>query len=271
METMLNINFAAADSFLNVNDQVGISFFVATMIMMASAVFFFMERGNVKGKWRTSVTVAGLITGIAAIHYLYMRDMWVDSYFKSEMFRECAQAAKAKGDAAAHAACEGEGSSPTVFRYVDWFITVPLQIIEFYLILAAIAVVPRALFWRLMIASLVMLVGGYVGEAGMIPAALGFAVGMAGWIYIIYEVFAGEASKINAGSANAASQKAFNALRLIVTVGWAIYPLGYALGYMAGSASPDALNIIYNYADLINKTAFGLVIWAAAVADSKEA
>lgn len=268
METMLNINFAAADSFLNVNDQVGISFFVATMIMMASAVFFFMERGNVKGKWRTSVTVAGLITGIAAIHYLYMRDMWVDSYNASEMMQKCLMKA---ADADAAAACEGQGSSPTVFRYVDWFITVPLQIIEFYLILAAIAVVPRALFWRLMIASLVMLVGGYVGEAGMIPAALGFAVGMAGWIYIIYEVFAGEASKINAGSANAASQKAFHALRLIVTVGWAIYPLGYALGYMAGSASPDALNIIYNYADLINKTAFGLVIWAAAVADSQEA
>ena len=246
MENILNTNFATA--MLDVNDQVGISFFVATMIMLASAVFFFMERGNVKGKWRTSLTVAGLITGIAAIHYFYMRDMWVESYV----------------------ATGGVGSSPTVFRYVDWFITVPLQIIEFYLILAAIAVVPAALFWRLMIASLVMLIGGYAGEAGMMPAAAGFAIGMAGWIYIIYEVFAGEASKINAGSANAACQKAFNALRLIVTVGWAIYPLGYALGYLAGSADADVLNIIYNYADLINKTAFGSVIWAAAVADSKE-
>ena len=242
MENMLNLDFAMSSmEILKVDDQVGISFFVATMIMLASAVFFFMERGNVKGKWRTSVTVAGLITGIAAVHYFYMRDMWVAT-----------------------------GQSPTVFRYVDWFITVPLQIIEFYLILAAIAVVPAALFWRLMVASLVMLVGGYVGEAGMIAPAAGFAIGMAGWIYIIYEVFAGEASKINAGSANAACQKAFNALRLIVTVGWAIYPLGYALGYLAGSADSDALNIIYNYADLINKTAFGLVIWAAAVSDSKE-
>ena len=42
-------------------------------------------------------------------------------------------------------------------RYVDWLLTVPLQIVEFYLILAAIAVVEAALFWKLMIASLVML------------------------------------------------------------------------------------------------------------------
>ena len=117
------------ESVLKPDDFVGISFFVATMAMMASAVFFFFERGSVKGKWKTSLTVAGLITGVAAIHYLYMRDMWVET-----------------------------GQSPTVFRYIDWLITVPLQIVEFYLILAAITIVPVALFWRLLIYSLVMLV-----------------------------------------------------------------------------------------------------------------
>ena len=57
-----------------------------------------------------------------------------------------------------------------------------------------------------------------------------FAIGMAGWLYIIYEIFAGEASQISAANGTAASQTAFNALRLIVTVGWAIYPIGYILG-----------------------------------------
>ena len=135
------------------------------------------------------------------------------------------------------------------------------------MILAAIAVVPKQLFWKLLIASLVMLVGGYAGEAGFMNATVGFIIGMAGWGYIIYEVFAGQASKINAESANPACQKAFNALRLIVTIGWSIYPLGYVLGYLTGAADENVLNIIYNYADLINKTAFGLVIWAAAVQD----
>ena len=238
MNALLLGEITASAKVLATNDFVGISFFVACMAMLASAAFFFLEKNNVEGKWRTSVTVAGLITGIAAVHYFYMRDVWVAT-----------------------------GESPTVFRYIDWFITVPLQIVEFYLILAAIAVVPKQLFWKLLIASLVMLVGGYAGEAGFMNATVGFIIGMAGWGYIIYEVFAGQASKINAESANPACQKAFNALRLIVTIGWSIYPLGYVLGYLTGGADENVLNIIYNYADLINKTAFGLVIWAAAVQD----
>lgn len=238
MNALLLGEITASAKVLATNDFVGISFFVACMAMLASAAFFFLEKNNVEGKWRTSVTVAGLITGIAAVHYFYMRDVWVAT-----------------------------GESPTVFRYIDWFITVPLQIVEFYLILAAIAVVPKQLFWKLLIASVVMLVGGYAGEAGFMNATVGFIIGMAGWGYIIYEVFAGQASKINAESANPACQKAFNALRLIVTIGWSIYPLGYVLGYLTGAADENVLNIIYNYADLINKTAFGLVIWAAAVQD----
>ena len=215
-------------------------------MMLAATVFFFIERDRVKGKWKTSLSVAGLVTGIAFWHYMYMRDVWVNT-----------------------------GESPTVFRYVDWLITVPLQIIEFYLILAAVTVVKSELFWKLLIASLVMLVGGYMGEAGYMDATPAFAVGMAGWIYIIYEIFKGDAAKINASSGNASSQFAFKTIRNIVTFGWAIYPLGYFLGYIQGDGpmSPDNLanlNIIYNLADLVNKAAFGLAIWVAATNDSEQ-
>ena len=113
-----------------------------------------------------------------------------------------------------------------------------------------------------------MLVGGYMGEAGFMDITLGFVIGMIGWLYIIYEIFIGEASKINASSANAASQSAFKTIRLIVTVGWAIYPIGYVMGYMTQSASIDSLNIVYNLADLVNKIAFGVAIWLAATRDS---
>lgn len=216
------------------NDYVGISFWLATAIMLAAAVFFFIERDRVQGKWKTSLSVAGLICGIAFWHYLTMRGIWVST-----------------------------GESPVVFRYVDWFITVPLQIVEFYLILAAITVVRVQLFWKLLIASLVMLLGGYLGEIGALDYNFGFIVGFAAWIYIIYEIFNGEAATTAVASGNKAGLQAFKALRLIVTVGWAIYPIGYLLG------NSDALNITYNIADLINKAAFGLAIWAAAVSDSK--
>ena len=51
------------------------SFWLATAIMLASTVFFFVERNDVSGKWKTSLTVAGLVTGIAFWHYLRMSDM----------------------------------------------------------------------------------------------------------------------------------------------------------------------------------------------------
>ena len=55
------------------DDFVGISFWLATAIMLASTVFFLAERDSVRGKWKTSLTVAALVTGVAFWHYLYMR------------------------------------------------------------------------------------------------------------------------------------------------------------------------------------------------------
>ena len=225
---------------LKADDYVGVSFWIISAAMVAATYFFTVERDRAEGKWKTSLTVAAMVTGIAAIHYFYMRGVWVST-----------------------------GESPLVFRYVDWLLTVPLQIIEFYLILAAIAVVRAALFWKLMIASLVMLVFGFLGELGAMSYWPAFAIGMAGWLYIIYEIFAGEASQISAANGTAASQTAFNALRLIVTVGWAIYPIGYILGAAEGGAA--GLNLIYNLADFVNKIAFGVVIWAAATSSSESA
>ena len=232
----------ASITLLAENDYVGMTFWLATAIMLASAVFFFVERSDVPAKWRTSMTVAGLVTGISFWHYLYMRE--------------------------AHL----QGEVTTVFRYVDWLITVPLQIVEFYLILAAVTAVTSVLFWRLLGASLVMLVFGFLGEAGLIDVTVGFVIGMAGWIYIIYEIFAGEAAKVSEGSNNPGGQFAFNTLRLIVTVGWAIYPIGYFLGYLSGAETTnfDTVNIVYNLADLVNKTAFGLAIFIGATMDSSK-
>ena len=218
------------------DDFVGISFWIISMGMLAATAFYFLERGSVASAWKTSLTVAGLITGIAFIHYMYMRGVWVQT-----------------------------GDSPTVYRYIDWLITVPLQMVEFYLILAAVRKVSGKIFWRLLTGSLVMLIGGYLGEAGYINAMLGFIIGMAGWIYILFEVFSGEAGKLAAKSGNKALVTAFGAMRMIVTIGWAIYPLGYVFGYLTGGVDANSLNVIYNLADFVNKIAFGLVIWAAAM------
>ena len=231
------------EHFLQASDYVGISFWLVSVAMVASTVFFFYEGMQVKASWRTSMVVAGLITLIAAIHYYYMRDYWVTT-----------------------------GSSPLIYRYIDWLLTVPLQMIEFYLILVAAGIAISAFaFWRLLLGTLIMLIGGFAGEAGWVSPGLGFVIGMAGWVIIIWEIFRGEASL--AASVNQSVKKAFNALRIIVLFGWAIYPIGYIFGFLTpimglGIIEPNTLNLTYNLADFINKILFGLIIWNAAIKDT---
>ena len=125
-------------------------------------------------------------------------------------------------------------------------------------------------FWNLLIASLVMLIAGYVGEVGYVNVWLAFVVGMLGWTYILYAIFAGDAQE-NLSSAPEGVQSAFNTMRLIVLVGWAIYPLGYVLGYAGETIDAGTLNGIYNIADFVNKILFGLIIWHVAVKESASA
>merc|ERR1712032_184005 len=144
-----------ADAFLQPHDGMGISFWIISIAMIAATAFFFAEAATVNSHWKTSLHVGALVTLVAGVHYMYMREYWVQVH-----------------------------SSPIVYRYVDWSITVPLQMIEFNLILkAAGKPTSSAMFWRLLLGTV--------------------------------------------GACSEAVATSFNNMRMIVTVGWAIYPAGY--------------------------------------------
>jgi bacteriorhodopsin len=230
---------AAQKGFLDPNDSVAISFWIISIAMVAATVFFLMESMAVACHWKTSLNVGALVTLVAAVHYFYMREYWVQIH-----------------------------SSPIVYRYIDWSITVPLQMVEFYLILSAVQpTINQGMFWRLLVGTIAMLAFGYMGEAGKINAWAGFALGMCGWFFILFEIFMGEAGKA-AGEVNEFVKASFTTMRFIVTIGWSIYPLGYFFGYLLGSVNDDALNLVYNLADMVNKIAFCLAIWQSAVKDT---
>ena len=223
---------------LQPDDFVGFTFWLVSMACLAATVFFFLEKQSVPASWRVSITVAGLVTGIAFINYMYMRQIWVMT-----------------------------GDTSIVYRYIDWFITTPLIMLQFYFVLSTTRKVPNGIFWRLLIGSIIMICGGYLGEAVHIKAMFGFIVYMVGWICILYEVFSGEAGRMATKSGNKAFVTAFGTMRMIVTIGWAVYPLGYLFGYLDG-IDDNSLNVLYNVTDLITKIAFGLIIWSAAIQQS---
>jgi bacteriorhodopsin len=241
----------AAKAFLNEHDYTAVSFWIISIAMIAATVFFYAEAGTVKGHWKTSLHVGGLVTLVAGVHYMYMREYWVQTQ-----------------------------GSPVVYRYIDWSITVPLQMIEFNLILkAAGAAIGPSGFWKLLIGTVLMLAFGYAGETmgdGGVMAWVFFAFGMMGWGFILFEIFAGESAQAleQGGKGNRpisdAVKGSFGNMRFIVSVGWSIYPLGYLVGYLLMHGKGDnVLNVIYNIADFVNKIAFVLACWSCAKADSE--
>ena len=224
------------------DDPIAFTFFTGYMAMLAASVFFFFERGSVDGKWKLSLLVSGLITGIAAVHYYYMRDYYLAT-----------------------------GENPTALRYIDWTLTVPLMCVEFYLLTKA-AGAKTGLLWKLIAASVWMLVTGYIGEAftdgSTSHSVLWGFLSTLGYVYILYTAWYGEVAKLADASNNAAVKKGVRTLAWFVLVGWAIYPIGYMAGtpgwYESIFGGLD-LNVVYNIGDAINKIGFGLVIYNLAV------
>jgi hypothetical protein len=151
--------------------------------------------------------------------------------------------------------------------------------VEFYLITKK-AGAKMGLLWRLIIASVVMLVTGYFGETIYRDNSVLWGVlSGAAYIYIAYLVWFGEVAKLGQ-SAGPAVARAIRILAWFVFAGWSIYPLGYILGTPGGLFSmqlvsdPDAavaaMDIVYNIGDAVNKIGFGLVIYALAVGESSK-
>ena len=95
------------------------TFFVTNMALLAAGLFLWLERDNVNPKWKTALSVSGMVCFIAAVHYYYMRDPNVST-------------------------------DVVAIRYIDWLITVPLQMVEFYIVLAAVTAVSVGVLHRLL-------------------------------------------------------------------------------------------------------------------------
>jgi bacteriorhodopsin len=215
------------------------TFLLSLVGMAATAVLLIMGTAWVSRKWKLPVALVGIMSVVAAVHYYYASQVWFESQ-----------------------------QMPVIYRYVDWMITVPLQVVSLYFFITTVGHVAVGLFWRLLVASVAMVLARYMGESGLMHPTLGFLIGLVLWLYVLGEVFFGKLSEVNTASGNEAVQTGFFWLRLIVTVGWALYPLCYFIVRLGGGADEASLNLIYNLADFINQIAFGLAILATAMRDS---
>ncbi len=215
------------------------SFLLLAVAMPATAILLLMSGSWVSPRWKLPIALASLVAIVGSIHYMVASAVWIISQ-----------------------------QMPVVYRYVDWMVTVPIQVLSLYFFIRTVAPVSVGLFWRLIVASIAMILARYLGESDLMYPTLGFLICLVLWLYILGEVFFGRLSEVNTNSGSDPVRIGFFWLRLIVTVGWALYPLCYLVARLGSGADPAKLMTIYNLADLVNQIDFVLAILATAIKDS---
>lgn len=221
-------------------------FWVGFVGMAAGTLYFMAERGSLPDEYKSTATVAALVTFVAAIHYYTMKETVGTSGQMEDLLR-----------------------FPTEVRYIDWLITTPLLLVKFPVLLGLKGAVGRDLLIKLVGADMVMILAGYVGETALNQADpnlgigwLGFLVSMAAWGYIIKTLY--KEVTVAAQDKPEPIKNGLITMRHFIVIGWAIYPLGYFVSLVGGTGEgAEAMfairELVYNIADLVNKVGFGLV------------
>ncbi|MEJ6507580.1 MAG: bacteriorhodopsin [Microbacteriaceae bacterium] len=222
-------------------------FMLGFVAMAAGTLYFVLERGDLKPEHRIAATYAAIITFVAAIMYWTMTG--VVNF----------------GEGAATA---GDVSATVPLRYIDWLITTPLLLVEFGLIVAIAGAATKGFVTRIVIADIIMIATGYLGEIGMegdMTTVLWFVISSLAWLYIVYAVF-----QIKIAGMPDYAASAVKVMRRFVMLGWAIYPIGTATEEFMKLSGADVSSavaiaaIVYVIADVLNKVGFGMVAVRAA-------
>lgn len=222
------------------------SFSVALFGLAATAILLLIGTNWVGRSWKVPVTLCALaaLVGVAAA-------------FEGR------------------AALGASGTVPVLYHYAGWAVSQPLQVMALYFFAAAAAPtggkpIGPGVFWRILVVAVLMVFVRYLGEAGYMNATLAFLIGLAFWLYILGELYFGRMDDAVQSAKSDASRRGYFWLRLIVTVGWAIYPLGNFLTSFIGVTDNGAISTAYNVADIANRMAFGIAVLATAAIASQE-
>ena len=216
-------------------DLTAASYSVAIFGLAATAVLLLMGSAWVGRAWRLPVVLCAIAALVGVVAGWEGRLAW--------------------------AASAGAGV-PVLYHYVGWAVSMPLQVIALYFFAATARSIGAGVFWRLVVVSVLMVFVRYLGEAGLMNPTLAFLIGLVFWLYILGELYFGRMDEAVREGGDEHVRRGYFWLRLIVTIGWAIYPLGNFLTAFAGLTDHGALTVAYNLADILNRMAFGVAVLA---------
>merc|ERR1712048_1439638 len=230
--------------------------------MMATTVFLWFRATAVKEQFKSAVFISGLVTFIAAYHYVRIFNSWVDAYTY-------------------HNVAQGHGPTLTgvpfndAYRYMDWLLTVPLLLIEILLVMKLDDKTYSSKAWTLGFGSALMIVSGYYGElvvtGDLTPRWICWALSMSFFLYIVYELLVGLSAATNS-EANPEIKGKIQTAQVMTVISWCTYPVVYLFPMLGINAATAVVSIQIGYcvSDIISKCGVGLVIYQISYAKSKK-
>jgi len=233
-----------------------LSFALASM--MATTLYLWFRSFAVKDKYQSAVIISGLVTFIAAYHYMRIFNSWVDAYEYKVDATDPILTGVPFNDA---------------YRYMDWLLTVPLLLIEILLVMKLPDAEYSSKAWTLGLGSALMIVSGYYGElvvsGDLTPRWVCWFVSMCFFLYIVYELLVGLAAATESESDPVIKGKIKTA-QIMTVISWCTYPVVYLFPMLGIAASQAVVSIQIGYcvSDIVSKCGVGLLIYQITYAKS---
>merc|ERR1712194_543830 len=234
-----------------------LSFSLASM--MATTLFLWMRVPAINAKYRTALIISGLVTFIAAYHYMRIFNSWTEAYVYT-LDKENPQLTGVPFNDA--------------YRYMDWLLTVPMLLMEIVLVMNLSGEQASQKCWTLGAAAALMIVLGYPGEQIIGQNELGtrwfyWAFAMVPFLYIVHQLLVGLADATGKESDSAISEK-IRLAQVVTVVSWLTYPIVYVFPMLglAGAHAVVAIQCGYCVSDIISKCGVGLIIYDITAAKS---
>jgi len=243
-----------------------LSFALASM--MATTMYLWFRSFAVADKYKSAVIISGLVTFIAAYHYIRIFNSWVDAFHY------------APGKVIDGAL---EIQNPTLtgipfndaYRYMDWLLTVPLLLIEILLVMKLDEAVFTTKAWTLGFGSALMIASGYYGElvvtGDLTPRWICWFLSMGFFLYIVFELLVGLSAATNA-EADPIIKDKIKVSQVMTVISWCTYPIVYLFPMLGINAAEAVVSIQIGYcvSDIISKCGVGLVIYQISYAKSNK-
>jgi bacteriorhodopsin len=252
-DVLSNVQFSAVYNMLSLG--------IASMLF--TSIFLWIGRDRVLPKYRLAVMVSATVTSIAAYHYFRMFDSFNHAYGVMHT-------------GSVPAAVQAFAQYNVGYRYVDWFLTVPLLLVELVAVLGLARAKQSSLLMRLVPAAALMIILGYPGDTKQ--DLFGLSNSMWGllstipFLYIMYVLWVELSKSLDSQSAHV--RKLFLGVRLLLIATWGVYPITFITA-MNSVGVPTAQEVVnrevgYSIADILAKCLFGLIIFSIARIKSAE-